>query len=286
MHFMKRIVTLLLLVGIACSLSAQEKRGETIGDRIMAKADNADSVRAVLDKASYFTLFKDNYFVGGTTLGHKPTSLNSDVKFQLSIAQRLTKSKLPFDTYLFIQYTQKAFWNVFQESLPMKDLNFNPGIGLGHLIVYHNKYIGKGYLMLEHESNGKDSTASRSWNKVSLAVAITLSPNWEAQFKTWIPIVDGENNKDLLKYNGIFQVAANYRTDNRRFNCGVVLTKRKTWTSFNTQVELSYRFNKNENQYFFLQYYNGYGENLLEYNKFKSMIRIGFVIKPTDFSIY
>ena len=52
--------------------------------------------------------------------------------------------------------------------------------------------------------------------------------------------MDGENNKDLLKYNGIFQVAANYRTDNRRFNCGVILTKRKTWTSFNTQVELSY----------------------------------------------
>ena len=40
------------------------------------------------------------------------------------------------------------------------------------------------------------------------------------------------------------------------------------------------------NQYFFLQYYNGFGENLLEYNKFKSMIRIGFVIKPSDFSLY
>lgn len=286
MRFMKRIVMLLFLSVMVCTLSAQEKKGETIGERIVANAYNADSIRGILDKMPYFTLFKDNYFVGGTTLGHKPTAANSDVKFQLSIAQRLTKSKLPFDTYLFIQYTQKAFWNVFQESLPMKDLNFNPGIGLGHLIVYHNKYIGKGYLMLEHESNGKDSTASRSWNKVTFAVAITLSPNWEAQFKTWIPIVDGENNKDLLKYNGIFQVAANYRTDNRRFNCGVILTKRKTWTSFNTQVELSYKFNNNENQYFFLQYYNGYGENLLEYNKFKSMIRIGFVIKPSDFSLY
>ena len=286
MHFMKRIVMLLLLSVMVCTLSGQEKKGETIGERIVANAYNADSIRGILDKMPYFTLFKDNYFVGGTTLGHKPTAANSDVKFQLSIAQRLTKSKLPFDTYLFIQYTQKAFWNVFQESLPMKDLNFNPGIGLGHLIVYHNKYIGKGYLMLEHESNGKDSAASRSWNKVTFAVAITLSPNWEAQFKTWIPIVDGENNKDLLKYNGIFQVAANYRTDNRRFNCGVILTKRKTWTSFNTQVELSYKFNNNENQYFFLQYYNGFGENLLEYNKFKSMIRIGFVIKPSDFSLY
>ena len=279
---MKRTAVFLYVLFISCfvSVSAQV----LVQDPKLEY--NADSVRAVLDKAPYFTLFKDNYFIGGTTIGHKPTAAKSDVKFQLSIAQRLTKSKLPFDTYLFIQYTQKAFWNVFQKSLPMRDLNFNPGIGLGHLIIHHNKFIGKGYLMLEHESNGKDSTASRSWNKVTFATAIVLNKNWEAQFKTWIPIVDGKYNKDLLKYNGIFQMAANFRTDNKRFNCGVILTKRKTWFSFNTQVELSYKFNNNENQYFFLQYYNGYGENLLEYNHFKSMLRIGFVIKPQDFSIY
>ena len=160
---------------------------------------NADSIRAILDKSPYFTLFKDNYFIGGIPIGNKPTARNSDVKFQLSIAQRLTKSKLPFDTYLFLQYTQKAFWNVFQESLPMRDLNFNPGIGLGHLIVHKNKYIGKGYLMVEHESNGKDSIFSRSWNKITLAAAVLLNKNWEVQFKGWIPIVDGKENKDILK---------------------------------------------------------------------------------------
>ena len=154
MRFMKRIVMLLFLSVMVCTLSAQEKKGETIGERIVANAYNADSIRGILDKMPYFTLFKDNYFVGGTTLGHKPTAANSDVKFQLSIAQRLTKSKLPFDTYLFIQYTQKAFWNVFQESLPMKDLNFNPGIGLGHLIVYNNKYIGVAY-----SNNDKNCTS-------------------------------------------------------------------------------------------------------------------------------
>lgn len=280
MFFMKKIVVFLISLLLGVSVRAQ------VLETNPTAVYNADSVREVLDKMPYFTLFKDNYFVGGTTIGHKPTSTNSDVKFQLSIAQRLTKSKLPFDTYLFIQYTQKAFWNVFEKSLPMRDLNFNPGIGLGHLIIHHNKFIGKGYLMLEHESNGRDSTASRSWNRVTLAVALILTKNWEAQFKTWIPIVDGKYNKDLLKYNGIFQVAGNFRTDNRRFNCGVVLTKRKTWWSFNTQIELSYKFNNNENQYFFLQYYNGYGENLLDYNKFKSMLRIGFVIKPQDFSLY
>ena len=283
---MKKIVVFLFLFSFIQITIAQKKKSETIKERIIANAYNADSVRAELDKMPYFTLFKDNYFIGGIPIGYKPTSTNSDVKFQLSISQRLTKSKLPFDTYLFIQYTQKAFWNVFQKSLPMRDLNFNPGIGLGHLIIRNNKYIGKAFLMLEHESNGKDSISSRSWNKVTFATALNFSKNWETQFKTWIPIVDGKYNKDLLKYAGIFQIAANYRTDNRRFNCGVILTKRKTWTSFNTQIELSYKFNNNENQYFFLQYYNGYAENLLEYNKYKSVLRIGFVIKPTDFSFY
>ena len=255
-------------------------------DKYLSERYNADSVRAGLDKRPYFTLFKDNYFVGGIPLGTKPTGANSDVKFQLSISQRLTKSRLPFDTYLFIQYTQKAFWNVFQESLPMRDLNFNPGIGLGHLIVHKNKYIGKAYLMLEHESNGKDSINSRSWNKVSFFGSVILNKNWELQAKTWIPIIDSDNNRDILKYNGIFQIGLNYRTDNQRLQCGAIFTQRKAWFGFNTQIEVSYKFNERENQYLFVQFYNGYGENLLEYNKYKNMIRVGFVIKPKDFSIY
>lgn len=255
-------------------------------DKYLSERYNADSVRAELDKRPYFTLFKDNYFVGGIPLGTKPTGANSDVKFQLSISQRLTKSRLPFDTYLFIQYTQKAFWNVFQESLPMRDLNFNPGIGLGHLIVHKNKYIGKAYLMLEHESNGKDSINSRSWNKVSFFGSVILNKNWELQAKTWIPIIDSDNNRDILKYNGIFQIGLNYRTDNQRLQCGAIFTQRKAWFGFNTQIEVSYKFNERENQYLFVQFFNGYGENLLEYNKYKNMIRVGFVIKPKDFSIY
>ena len=90
---MKRIVMLLFLSVMVCTLSAQEKKGETIGERIVANAYNADSIRGILDKMPYFTLFKDNYFVGGTTRGHKPTAANSDVKFrrqrQMCIRDRL-----------------------------------------------------------------------------------------------------------------------------------------------------------------------------------------------------
>ena len=73
---------------------------------------NADSIRAILDKSPYFTLFKDNYFIGGI-LANKPTARKPDVKFQLSIAQRLTKSKLL--RYLsFLAVHAKGFLNVFQ----------------------------------------------------------------------------------------------------------------------------------------------------------------------------
>lgn len=156
--YMKRLFILLLIV-LLCIPGFTQIRNDV-------PRYNPDSVREELDKRPYFSLYKDNYFIGGTTIGSKPTNKNSDVKFQLSISQRLTKSKLPFDTYLFITYTQKAFWNVFQESLPMYDLNFNPGIGLSHLVIHRNRLIGQVSLLIEHESNGKDSIWSRSWNKI------------------------------------------------------------------------------------------------------------------------
>ena len=56
--------------------------------------------------------------------------------------------------------------------------------------------------------------------------------------------------------------------------------------NFNTIVDLSFRIFKKDNQYLFLQYYNGYGEGLLEYNKFHSQLRVGLLIKPRMFSDY
>lgn len=248
---------------------------------------DADSIRRELDNGPYFTLYKDNYFIVGTSINSKPTATNSDVKFQVSIAQRLTKSTLPFNTYLFLFYSQKCMWNVFEESLPMRDLNFNPGIGLAKHLFVKNRYIGKLIFLVEHESNGKDGLDSRSWNKISLACNIFVDPNFMIHGKAWIPIVDGGNNKDILDYSGIYQTGVAFTSPNKRFGFAVTLIKRRGWKmNFNTIMEVNYRILKNENQYLFLQYYNGYGENLLDYNRFHSRIRAGIVIKPKLFSDY
>jgi len=205
----------------------------------------------------------------------------------VSVAQRLTKSTLPFHSYLFLMYSQKVMWNVLEESMPMRDLNFNPGIGLSKLLIVKDRLIGKTTLMLEHESNGRDSIQSRSWNKISLSAAIFLGSQFMIHGKYWIPIIDGKNNKDILKYSGIYQSGIQVMSKDNRYGFAITLIKRQGWNlNFNTIVELNCRIFKNENQYFFLQYYNGYGENLLDYNKFHSRVRLGIVIKPKFFSEY
>jgi len=248
---------------------------------------DADSVRREFDKGPYFTLYKDNYFIFGPSIGPKATKENTNVKFQISVRQKLTKSTLPGGTYLYLCYTQKVFWNILEKSLPMTDLNFNPGIGLAKPVFKNGKYIGKFILQLEHESNGRDSIESRSWNRLSLGGDVLITNNFLVHAKVWIPYVDGEHNKDLLKYVGIMQAGVELTSNDRRWKGSLLLTKRKTWRlDFNTVAEISWQFSRNADWNLFVQYYNGYGEGLLDYNKFSSHLRAGVVIRPKLFSNY
>ena len=248
------------------------------------KPFDVDSVKNDFENQPFFGLYKDNYFIFGPSLKH-PDKTNTNIKFQISIAQRLTKSVLPWGSYLYLFYSQKCFWNVLENSMPMTDLNFNPGIGLTKPLYVKNRFIGKLTLMLEHESNGRDSIQSRSWNKVSLAGNILIDRCLMVHAKFWAPIVDGMNNKDILHYCGIYQMGMTVSTPNQRMQGSVIVTKRLgNFFNYNTVLELSYRFLKQDNQYFFIQYYNGYGEGLLDYKVFKNQIRLGIVIKPKFFS--
>ncbi len=272
-------ITLIMLAGMMTPALGQIVTIEKSSKEI------ADSIRAELDSRPYFSLYKDTYFVGGTVLGGKPDEFNSDVKFQISFQQRLTKSVLPGNTYLYLFYSQKAIWHVFENSLPFHDLNFNPGVGLSKFIIMKNRLIGKATVMIEHESNGRDGTASRSWNKISLAGEAYISPVLMAHAKYWIPIVDGQYNRDILKYSGLYQAGFQAKSTDDKWVLDMTLVKRKGWNlNFNTIVQLGYRINHNSNQFIMLQYYNGYGESLLDYKQYHSRIRIGLLIRPTFFS--
>ena len=275
--FLLRIFLIATLLGAASQASAQ-----------IVSADSAvldtDSLRRDFDSRPYFGLYKDNYFTFGVPIGDKINKHNSNVKFQISIAQRLTKSTLPWNTYLFLFYTQKVFWNVLENSMPMTDLNFNPGIGLTKPLFVKNRYIGKMTFIIEHESNGRDSIQSRSWNRVALAANVFVTKNLMVHAKLWAPIVDGENNRDIVDYCGWCQFGTQVVSDNRRFTGGITIVPRRHFGSCNVVIDFAMRLFKKENQYLFFQFYNGYGEGLLDYNKYHSQIRVGLLIRPKLFS--
>jgi len=281
MRFILKIIAAVILAVIFVSPAAAQI--VSISDEEI----DSDSIRRAFDDGPYFGLYKDNYFIFGCPVGQKATRENSNIKFQISIAQRLTRSTLPFGSYLFLFYTQKCFWNILENSMPMTDLNFNPGIGLTKPIFVKNRFVGKINLIAEHESNGRDGAASRSWNRLSLGGSIMIDPQIVVHGKFWIPVIDGSENRDILDYCGIYQVGTSFNSQNGRFGCAVTLVKRKGWNhNYNVIAELNYRIFPRDNQFLFLQYYNGYGEGLLAYKEHHSMLRVGIVIKPRLFSDY
>ncbi len=264
-----------------------ETRTEEVLDKVFKPDPEfvADSLIKVFDDTPSFGIYKDNYIVVGSDLFHRPDRDNSDAKFQISVIQRLTNSVLPFKTYLFLTYTQLAMWDVFKESFPFRDLNFNPTVGLGKPLVHNNRYLGDIALQFEHESNGKDSIDSRSWNKVSFSGQFKINRHWSYFAKLWIPIVDGENNSNIVRYKGWGISAIGYNQRDK-YNISLILNHRPGFFNANMTINASYRLFKKENQYLFFEFYNGYGENLLDYDQFHQRFRLGFVIRPNFRFIY
>jgi phospholipase A1 len=240
-----------------------------------------------LDSRPYLRIYKDNYFTTGLKSLGRLSSENCNVKYQISIQQRVTKSILPFQTYLFLAYTQKTMWSIYKKSCPFDNNDYNPAIGLGKYLIKDNRLIGQMSLLLEHESNGCDGENSRSWNRISFHAMFPLTKNSNLQMKGWIPFIKKKDNPDYLKYGGIGYVTYNLRTPNKKFIFSLSLIKRGelNW-NFNIEAEASYKLPFILNQYVFLQLYSGYAEDMLNYKKHSQGIRLGIAFKPAFFTLY
>lgn len=236
------------------------------------------------DRMPSFGIYKDSYVVTGVSLNRQITSNTADAIFQVSIRQRLTKSILPFSSFLYLTYTHKSFWDIYRESSPFRDNNYNPGIGIGKYIIEKNKLRGGILVAFEHESNGREKEESRSWNYISINGKYFINMLLSVGIKAWIPYVDGGENKDLLKYRGLGTISFNVITRNRKWWAATEFTPRKGWGNINTVISVGYKPAEKLNQSFFLRFSDGTGESLLDYNKYSTNLRIGICIKPDFYS--
>ena len=305
-YFSRSIVVLLFLFFSLLDINGQEEKQEVdtidnptkridllIKERVLKERSSLeiseDDVRRKLDWTHSFGILKDNYFITGNPLNKQINVDNADVKYQISFRQRLSSSYLPFNTFVFISYTQKSFWSIYKKSSPFRDTNFNPGIGFGrYLISDDNNYMGSLFLQLEHESNGKDSLNSRSWDFLSLSGKYYFNDRLFFRAKAWLPLVllIDNTNTDLLTYKGYGNFSLDYRTKNERWWFNANITPRDNLITMNTTLSAAFKVSKTFNQYLFFELYNGRGDSLLDYKQYDIKLRIGMCIKPDFFSVF
>jgi len=234
-----------------------------------------------------FSSHQDNYFISGVPTNKAITKDNSDIKYQISFKQMVSRATLPLNSYLFVTYTQKAFWNVYRDSSPFEEINFNPGVGVGKPVFNKaGNIFGLAELKFEHESNGRDSLDSRSWNRITGVFHTPLGRRTILSVKAWVPITYTENHPDLLDYVGLGEVKVEQTIINNRLIADLTVRKGLEGWKGAASARVLYRlFNNSGNQYLMLEWFAGYAESLIDYNQYSSMVRIGYVIKSTDLDI-
>lgn len=217
--------------------------------------------------------FEPNYFLLGTP----------DTKVQLSFKLEPIKH-----SPIYIGFTQTLFWNLFSQSLPFEDINYNPSI-FYRLRLNKTSYLE--FIAIEHESNGQGDAESRSWNRSGLRYQTYQSLSqgrknqWDLQ--VWIPIFPSKENKDLAEYRGIY---------NLRYTLTGILGPSYLMSEISFRMypggswyidplkggqELTFQM-RGKSKWFLAnivaQIFHGYGENMLNYKKHTFGARIGFGI--------
>ena len=254
---------------------------------ILGQRLNREQVYDTIQRMPSFSVYQDNFLISGIPTNEPANKDNSDIKYQISFKQLVTRTTLPLNSYLFLSYTQKSFWNVYRKSSPFEEINYNPAIGLGKPLFRKDGQIsGLAELKLEHESNGLAGEDSRSWNRITGAFHTPLGRRTILSVKAWVPFAYRDPHPDLLDYVGLGEVKLEQTIWSNRFIAEITFRKGLDAWKGSVGSKVYYKlFNNTGNQFLMLEWFVGYAESLIDYNRYTSMVRIGYVIKSSDLDI-
>lgn len=214
---------------------------------------------------------------------------NFEAKYQISVNMPLY---LQDDdaSGVFFGMTLVSFWQVYNDetSKPFRENNYEPEIYYQwqadwDLFGYRFNQFNVG---LNHQSNGQSGLKSRSWNRL-YATAIFSDANSLYYFKTWYRLPEeakeftldptGDDNPDITDYVGRAEFGYG-------FNIGKVniLSKITNNLSFNENrgsIKLNVTYPINDRYDWLLQYFNGYGDSLIDYNRHQQRVGLGIQLK-------
>ncbi|MDO6759503.1 phospholipase A [Tamlana sp. 2_MG-2023] len=241
-------------------------------------------VRNSIQENPTFSIHHDNYIITGIPTNTDINSDTADIKYQISFKQLISRKPLVWDSYMYVTYTQKAFWNIYKFSSPFEEINFNPSVGLAKVIYDKDDRVkGLASVMLNHNSNGRDSIYSRSWNSLNFKYSTALNEKTLLSAELWAPFMYKEGNPDLLDYIGLAAVTVSRNLNSEKLILEIQAKKGLEWDwKGSVRSRLYYNPFKTKNQYLMLEWFAGYAESLIDYDQFTSMVRVGFVVKTNE----
>lgn len=234
--------------------------------------DNVESIFGT-KVTQKFSAHRPSYFIFG----------DDDLKIQFSFKYRLSRKQ-----NIYFAYSQLMFWSIFQESRPFEDINYNPEVFYRIFDAEGGifKTLDIGYL---HTSNGEAQTETRSLDRLFLRTNFIIKMDRHLLGTNLMVhhIYDEDiTNRDIKNYLGfwdmtIFMTDVLRNEDQRldlefRFYAG---SKILNIDQGGSQIGLIYHFGGDYiNPALYLQRFEGYAENLLNYNEKRTEYRLGLML--------
>lgn len=245
-----------------------------------------------------FTFYRPNYIlpvVWSSNVNNTPSTPTQpapvlpaplddiEAEFQLSFKLKMWENMFGGKSDLWLGYTQKSSWQVYNEDLsrPFRETNYEPEL-IWSLPTDYTILGLRGRLLalgLVHQSNGRGDPLSRSWNRAYIMAALERGP-FVLQIKPWYRIDDNpakDDNPDIVDYVGRLEVLAFYKWREQfasTLRLRSTLSSSPSWGS--AQVDLRFPISNELRGY--LQVFSGYGESMIDYNFRKTSVGLGVSI--------
>ena len=208
---------------------------------------------------------------------------DTEAQFQVSIKTPLAIGL--FDTFdIYAAYTNRSFWQVYNDDIssPFRETDHEPEIWaqFNPNLEFHGFTNTANMVGFVHQSNGQGGVLSRSWNRI-YANFVFEKDDLALAFKPWYRIPeadDDDDNPDITDYMGNYELRGAYKWGENVFS---VMSRNNLQSGFSKgAVELSWSFPLGSYPYMkgYIQYFNGYGESLIDYNQYTNQIGIGFAL--------
>jgi len=246
------------------------------------------------------TAHKQNYILPYThsnKVNRGPYAFQSDwadelksyeAKFQLSIKVPLTTNPIFTETDgLYVGFTLQSWWQLYagEISAPFRETNYQPEIFYLTATNWHPFGGSTGVMIgMEHQSNGRTQLLSRSWNRVYTSFMFEKD-NFALSLRPWYRLKEdekedpneseGDDNPDIEKYMGHFELRSAYRWNEHEFS---IMGRNNLRSDNFGAVELGWSFPLMGHLKGFIQYFNGYGESLVDYNHNTERLGVGLLL--------